>query len=150
MDLVLARSSYTNARVMGTLFCDELNLHTVERPWIENPKGPGGMPKVSCVPEGRYTLKPHDSQKFPGSYILINMQLGVYSYPDDIPDGQGWGRSAILIHSGNAVDDVIGCIAVGLRAQGDMVYQSKDAMVMLREKLGRSEPHRLSIIRGDA
>jgi len=147
MDLVLTRDVYTPTHTLGYLFVDELKLATVERPQIANPKGPGGMPRISCIDEGIYTVKPHDSDKFPGTYMLVNMQKGVYPYPDDIPAGQGWGRSAILVHSGNHVGDVIGCIAVGMDRDADGVARSREALAQLRLKLGRGENHRLSIVR---
>jgi hypothetical protein len=148
MDLVLTRDIYAGDRTQGWLYADELKLATVERPWVMNTGGPGGMPRISCVPEGVYTLKPHDSDKFPGTYLLVNNQLGVYPYPDDIPAGHGYGRSAILIHQGNTVQDVIGCIAVGLDRTDEGVARSREGLAMLRLKIGRTDNHRLSIVDG--
>lgn len=149
MDLVLTRDVYAPTHTLGYLFVGDLKLATVEKPQIVNPKGPGGMPRVSCIDEGTYTVKPWDSEKFPGTYILSNIIRGVYSQPDDIPAGQGWGRSAILIHAGNGQENVLGCIAVGLTRDGDGVASSRMALGQLRAVLGRDETHRLSIIRGD-
>jgi hypothetical protein len=43
---------------------------------------------------------------------LVNEELGVWYQKDDRPED--WGRYLVLIHSGNYVDDVVGCIAPGL------------------------------------
>ena len=146
MILTINREPYQPTYTMGSLVVDELQLHTLERPWIENPAGPGGMPQRSCVPSGMYALKPHDSPKHPGSYQLVNVQLGVYQNPDDVTQTD-WGRSEILIHSANSVEELLGCIAVGLTAEPGHVWSSKEAMALLRGKLGRNETHRL-IIKG--
>ncbi len=148
MNLVLTRDIYEPTHTNGWLFAGDHKFATVERGQIPNPKGPGGMPRISCIDEGEYTLKPHDSDKFPGTYALINTQRGVYYQPDDIPAGQGWGRSAILLHSGNSSADVIGCIAIGMERDADGVARSREALAALRLMLGRTENHRLSIING--
>jgi hypothetical protein len=112
--LKLTRLSGSTERTLGELEVGRVKFATIERPWIENPEGLGGVPRVSCVPVGKYTLQPHQSLNFPNTYALVNsISLGVYYQPHQIPPGQKWGRSAILIHRGNRVSDVIGCIAIG-------------------------------------
>jgi hypothetical protein len=71
------------------------------------------MPRQSCVPVGTYTLQPHQSVNFPNTYALVNPSLGVWYQPHQIPAGQKWGRSAILIHVANRVRDLVGCIGIG-------------------------------------
>ena len=90
--------------------------------------------------DGTYELRPHDSERFPGTYALVNETLGVYYQTR--PAGQTWGRTAILIHVGNRVKDVIGCVAVGLE-HGELygsraVLSSRQAMEQLRGMLGRN------------
>jgi hypothetical protein len=96
------------------------------------------------VPDGDYSIIPHNSPKFPNTYALINADLGVYYQPIDKPSGQAWGRTAILIHTGNFVSDVVGCIAVGETHGGKSVVRSREAMGQLRTILGR-ERHTLHI-----
>lgn len=100
--------------------------YTVEKPWKDN------LPYVSCIPEGLYSCEVWDSEKFPISYIV-----------KDVPD-----RSYILIHPGNIVDDVVGCIAPGMRlgtlGESEAVLDSRKAMEKLRELQGR-EPFKLLI-----
>lgn len=64
---------------------------TVERPWLNNQKG------VSCIPDGIYQCMRVDSPKFGNTFEVM-----------DVP-----GRSEILFHKGNIVDDTHGCIVVG-------------------------------------
>jgi len=139
---MIDRFAYLPFCTLGWLTCASLRLATIERPWLPNPHGPGGKPSLSCVPDGEYKLIPHTSQRFPNTYALISEPLGVYY--QQRPAGQAWGRTAILIHVGNFVADVIGCIAVGLRHGADCVTNSRDAMDQLRAALGR-EQHGLTI-----
>lgn len=64
---------------------------TVEDPWNDNKK------RISCIPEGEYTCVKHDGAHWSNVWELL-----------DVP-----GRDAILIHSGNTIDDTMGCILVG-------------------------------------
>lgn len=146
--LVLARFAYLPDCTLGHLRVDELQLATVERPWLANAAGPGGRPRLSCVPDGAYFVGPHTSDKFPDTFALVNTQLGVWYQPGDMPYGQAWGRSAILIHAGNRASDVVGCIAVGLRhavvGSEHVVLESRKALDQLRRALGK-ETHSLQI-----
>lgn len=146
MNLELVRHAYLDDMTLGALKTPDFRLATIERPWLQNPDGPGGMVSESCVPDGPYQLIPHDSERFPDTYALIAHYLGVYY--QGRPEGQEWGRTAILIHIGNRVEDVEGCIAVGMshgRLEGErVVLRSRGAMDRLRELLGR-ENHQLRI-----
>lgn len=141
MILTLTRYAYLDTHTQGRLSFNGSELATIERPWIPNPDGRGGVLSQSCVPDGTYRLIPHDSARFPGTYALINHELGVYYQMR--PHGQSWGRTAILIHVGNLARDVIGCIAVGIM-EGSLegehaVLSSRVAMDRLRAALGREE-----------
>jgi hypothetical protein len=83
-------------------------------------------------------VRPHHSARFPNTYALVNEALGVYYQTR--PAGQKWGRTAILIHVGNFVTDVIGCIAVGTGHDSySSVVSSRVAMDKLRAALGNEE-----------
>jgi hypothetical protein len=121
----------------------------IERPWIPNPEGPGGMPRLSCVPVGTYTVQPHQSVNFPDSYALVSHANGVWYQPHQIPAGQKWGRSAILLHRANRVSDVIGCLGIG-KEVGELggepaVLRSTQAMRELNLILNRGL-HTLEIV----
>ena len=66
----------------------ELICHTVERPWINNARN------TSCIPAGNYLVKLTNSPKFKVCYEVKNVP----------------GRSHILFHKGNSVNDSLGCI----------------------------------------
>jgi hypothetical protein len=147
--LYLERVAYLEMVTLGKIEHPKLarRIYTLERPWVPSAVGPGGTPSVSCVPDGRYTLVAHDSERHPNTYQLWNDSLGVYG--DALPIGQAWGRTSILIHPGNVVADVIGCIAVGFElsfAQGVVqTFRSRDAMASLVALLGRKDIHELEI-----
>jgi len=70
----------------GTPFC-----LTLERRWLENKVG------ESCIPLGRYTCRRVDSPKFGDTFEVTHVP----------------GRTAILIHKGNLMEDTHGCIILG-------------------------------------
>ena len=92
MDLILTRFADSPHGVFGKLEGKEIELCTVERPWLDNQR------RVSCIPAGAYTLK----------RCMFN-RGGYHTYEvTEVP-----GRSEIKIHVANTMDDVIGCIGVG-------------------------------------
>lgn len=149
MNIDLTRHAYLSSCTLGWLRVGSLELATIERPWLPHPHGPGGKQRESCIPDGEYLVQPWNSARFPNTFILANNALGVYLQPNLIPPRQAWGRSAILIHAGNTVEDVIGCIAVGRRhalAGGQhSVLESRNALDDLRATLGRGTTHQLTI-----
>lgn len=148
MIIELVRFAYLSDCTLGWLDADDIKLATIERPWIGDPDGPGGQARESCIPDGTYQVGPWDSDRFPATYILTNPMLGVYRQPGDVPAGLKFGRSAILIHAGNRVQDVIGCVAVGVRhsffSSQHAVIESRKALDQLRSVLGR-ESHSIVI-----
>lgn len=151
MRLELTRFAYLPDCTLGELSAGPLKLATIERPWIKNPAGPGGMPRQSCVPEGEYRLIQHSGGAFQRVWALVNPDLGVWYQPGCMPAGQKWGRSAILIHAGNRVRDVVGCIAAGRKhapwSNGEnSVRDSQLAINALRGVIGTGE-HAITITR---
>lgn len=134
----LIRFAYLPSCTLGWMQFGPLRLATIERPWIPHSDGPGGKLRESCVPDATYFVQPWNSAKFPNTYMLVNNAAGVYAQPNLIPPGQKFGRSAILIHVGNTVSDVIGCIAVGTEHGSNSVSNSRIAMERLRSVLGSS------------
>ncbi len=137
--LSLNREPSTDTEMMALFTFDSVSLFTIERPWI--PTDPGGMPFESCVPAGRYDLVPYVRGNGDVVRALVNPGLGVYFRKNERPNGIG--RYKILIHAGNWVTDIVGCIAPGygrtVSSKGPMVTQSRKAMSLLMNWLGDDE-----------
>jgi hypothetical protein len=92
------KRTYGQKQTIGVLtFVDEKGINqtfaTLEKPWISNNRN------VSCIPEGVYKVSRHYSPTFKECFH-------VQSVP---------GRSEILIHPGNFVENSRGCILVGMK-----------------------------------
>lgn len=145
--MILIRHAYLTDCTLGWLVLSGLRLATLERPWIPSAVHRGGMPQVSCIPDGTYRLVAHEGPRFRNVWALVNPTLDVHQFPS------GPGRSAILIHSANRVQDLAGCIAVGLehgRMDGQhAVMRSASALSQLHAELGSRLPHiEIRAIRG--
>lgn len=97
MELTLTRV-YKSGGTNGTL---TLNGHfvcfTLELPWKENQNN------ISCIPEGKYELRPRYSKKFKRHLKVMDV----------------FGRSLILIHpANNALEELEGCIAPVMQLTG--------------------------------
>jgi hypothetical protein len=112
MKMFLRRWAGDAVRTIGTLTVGQFTFATVERPWLPTADHSGGTNRQSCVPVGTYAVIPHHSIHFPNTYAIVNPALHVWYQPGDIPEGKK-GRTAILLHVGNRVRDVVGCIGVG-------------------------------------
>ena len=118
-------TEYTEGLLTSTHF--DAPLYTIERPWIPYELFRGGKPRESCVPNGTYQLDAHRRPSGATVPILSNPDLGVYMYAEH--RRRELGRYLILIHSGNTVAHVVGCIAPGVRRlRPGFVANSRDAM----------------------
>lgn len=98
--LTLERFAYSPVGTFGRLIVpNRFECFTVERPWLDN------RARDSCIPEGRYPLRLRTSP------IVERTSKGEFK--------QGWevvdvpGRTLIMLHAGNTMDDLQGCIAPG-------------------------------------
>jgi hypothetical protein len=69
---------------------------TLERPWANNEQN------VSCIPSGRYICRRVRSPKFGNTFEVTNVP----------------GRTDVLFHSGNTIEDTRGCILIGEEFSG--------------------------------
>lgn len=142
MNLELVRDYRDRSCTLGVLSVMGRRWQSIERPWIPSTDGGvGGMKGVSCVPPGEYRLNRHSSESFPNVWALTNPQLDVYHWDSDAPRGRrGKSRTAVLIHPGNYVSELRGCIAIGKerrRLNADWcVLRSRDAVNELRMIIG--------------
>lgn len=156
MHLELVRHAYLSSCTLGSMRVGALLVATLERPWIPNRAGPGGCLTISCVPDGTYELFAHHSDKFPNVYAIQNPKLGVFYQTAPAECGpanhRAWGRTAILLHGAMTVQNVIGCIGLGMRVgfdphleSGYVLERSVDALDELRRQLTRVGRHTLEI-----
>jgi len=113
--LTLTRYESSDAGTFGVLTAGEVQLATVERPWLNN------KPFKSCIPPGLYTL--HDFDRSNGDRVFALSGDTVSVYKQD-----GAARYGILFHVANHSSQVVGCIAPGLARHGQMVVSSTLAM----------------------
>jgi len=144
VNIDLYRFAYTPDETQGRLVIDGQTFWTIERSWIKGERK-GGMPFKSCIPDGEYQLVPFERSNGDVVPALVNHDLGVHLHSGP--------RTACLIHSGNVVDDVVGCIAPGLarvvtefRGKTQvMVTNSRAAMAEIGRLMPFDETHTLTI-----
>ena len=114
-NLIAIKRSYTPLGTLGRLAAGDLSLWTLELPWK------GNKTNESCIPEGVYRAIKHDSPTF-GPTLWLR----------DVP-----GRSEILIHPANYVEQLDGCIAPGMdygtARDALAVWNSQDALSKILE-----------------
>ena len=92
MKLTLYRTVSGQFGTFGVLCHDEIPLcNTLEEPWKDNHRN------ISCIPTGEYKCVQYSGTKHKNVWEVLK-----------IPN-----RSNILIHAGNTLDDIEGCILVG-------------------------------------
>jgi len=131
LHLTLIRDKQDEWATLGKLSVDGQHLcHTLERPWV------GNKARVSCIPTGKYHGKIQPSPHFKRDLPELL----------DVP-----GRSEILIHVGNTVDDSAGCILVGLeRADHEMrIMQSRAALELVMANLQGHDGFTLTVSGGE-
>ena len=129
--MILQRDPFAEFGTTGILRVGDEELFTLERPWI--PTDPGGKPFDSCVPAGLYRLTHYQRPSGADAFALVNKGLGVFH--QDKQRKRKIGRYLIAIHAANYVDELMGCIAPGMRARqtrlGPSVLQSRFAMTRI-------------------
>lgn len=78
----------------------------LERPWL------GNLPGKSCIPTGSYKVIKVHHPKYGNCFRVENVP----------------GRSGILIHSGNTIEDTSGCILPGHSSDRFGVSESRVAL----------------------
>lgn len=130
--------------VFGKLVLGNREFYTVEKQWRDNKS------RISCIPEGTYTLERHNSRKFGRTFALVNHELGVYHYPD--PNAT---RAAILIHAANKASELQGCIAPGMGLvrddDGDPIYitESRKALEEVLAILREGDKITIQVVEGE-
>ena len=131
----LTRYESTSSGTFGVMTFDGLTLQTVERPWLNNKSF------ESCIPAGEYKLEPFTRPNGDNVYALVGGSVSLHKE-------DGFKRYLVLIHAGNYMTDVVGCIAPGLTRHESMVTSSRNAMGKLMAHLAGGE-HSLIIEFGE-
>lgn len=114
--IVLAREYHEKGTHGKVIFPSGEMFDTLELPWRDNQR------KVSCIPEGTYSVDLRDSkvvQRTTGRKFMKGYEV------QDVPD-----RTFIMFHPANYIKDLEGCIAPGVKGfQGDepVVWSSREA-----------------------
>jgi len=127
--LELYRVPSKDLGTFGVLLQEYPICNTLERPWRDNLKG------VSSIPAGLYICnRVAATNKIPYEHFLLS----------GVP-----GRDGIAIHKGNTIEDIEGCILVGVSfgniAGVPAVLQSGIAYDLLMGKLKGINAFRLAI-----
>lgn len=135
--MILTRFISTDYGTFGKLIVGDKTFYTVEKPWQNNAK------EISCVPNGEYTLEPHDSFKYGHVLCMVN-DSGVTHFKESNSK-----RFACLIHVANYEKDVLGCIGLGDRYLGHMVTNSKKSIKEFYNLVDPQTTHTLTIKWGE-
>lgn len=110
--------SYLKGATVGFIDLPNKRLQTLERPWDNNIAG------KSCIPEGTYRVKRDKSGRW--QYYAIQ----------NVPS-----RTFIEIHPANYVNQLEGCLALGMARMEDniSVASSKDALSVFMDYVGEDD-----------
>lgn len=123
--LTLRRFCYSPLGTFGKLTDDlgDFFSYTVEEVWNDNRPSIPGKQSGSCIPEGIYICRRGDFPTHKDTFEVTN-----------VPN-----RTAILIHPGNTINHVEGCIApgnkLGVSDNTWAVLESRDAYERLKSHL---------------
>jgi hypothetical protein len=136
MDLKLERRGYFDEEgTFGELSGGDFSCKTVELPWRNNQRG------KSCIPEGTYIMRKRVSgvvQRTSGGQFTEGWEI------TNVPD-----RTYIMVHVGNTIADLDGCVAVG-KAWGYIerhwgVIASRNTFRAFMQALEDDDEHRIEI-----
>lgn len=127
--LRLVRVSEYDGATLGVLCIDDVpEFVTLEDAWRDNER------QISCIPVGRYTIKPRVSPKFGNTWQVM-----------DVPE-----RSHILFHAGNTHKDTHGCILLGLQfgrlGNETAILASRSAFLQFLQKMSDVKEAQLIVI----
>ena len=127
--LRLVRVSEHDGATLGVLCIDDVpEFVTLEDAWRDNER------QISCIPVGRYKLKPKVSPKFGSTWQVM-----------DVPE-----RDHILFHAGNTHKDTHGCILLGLQfgrlGTETAILASRSAFLQFLQKMSPDKEAQLIVI----
>lgn len=135
--VILTREYHENGTHGTIKFPSGVEIHTAERPWLDNKRG------VSCIPEGEYNLGMRESP------VVSRSTRGRYRKGwevQNVPD-----RSFIMFHPGNwPLIDSDGCILPGMsksfdRGDEPVVWRSQEAMDIFMKQMKDEKIEKIAI-----
>ena len=124
--LTLIRFLFPEKATFGYINLGDKKIYTLERPYIDADKDGLSDPNVSCIK--------------PSSYLAQYIESSASGkYKDTWWIRTKNHRKGILIHRGNYPYQTKGCILVGLNYTPSQLYDSRKAMDLLREYIGRND-----------
>jgi hypothetical protein len=113
-------------------------LATVEPPWKGNQR------RISCIPEGKYTVFRDQRPKRGDCFCVVSHALGVSRLPE-----VDMARDSILVHIANYASELEGCIAPGTDISAAagvwMVTNSRKAINQINAWVGSETEFNLTI-----
>jgi hypothetical protein len=97
MKILIERLNYGDKQTIGKLYLLNSLNEIIEEFWSLELPLKDNQKRISCIPEGVYKARKHNSPKH-----------GLSLWLQDVPN-----RSEILIHKGNYHTDILGCIIIG-------------------------------------
>ena len=89
----------------------KFEMTTVELPYRGNANG------ISCIPPGKYLVRSHYSEKYKNCFWVYANEAG--NWAKNALFGNGYKRSAVLIHRAPNSGWLMGCIGPGLKYNTD-------------------------------
>jgi hypothetical protein len=97
MKILIERIDYGDKQTIGKLYLLNSLNEVISEFWSLELPNKDNQRRISCIPEGVYKARKHNSPKH-----------GLSLWLQDVPN-----RSEILIHKGNYHTDILGCIIIG-------------------------------------
>ena len=129
-ELLIDRYAPEEKQTVGAFFGLDKNrsiifeCDSIELPWLDNKND------ISCIPAKTYTVVKRWSKKYKHHLHITNVE----------------GRTWILIHPANKVNQLQGCIATGTTKEQGVLHQSKLAHTKLMNIILSKNINNLSIL----
>lgn len=135
MNLLLERFAYSPDGTFGKLYIEDFVCYTCEKPWEGNAK------RVSCIPEGNYTMELRQSG------VVSDSTAGEFVEGWEIKDVPG--RTFIMLHPANWPSELAGCISQGrhyaIMRKANGVTHSRDTFREMMNLLRDDDQHTITI-----
>ena len=109
--ILVKRRAYWDIGTFGNIIFGDTTKFSLEHTYVGQHAPNAKPPIYTCLPEGDYTLEPHNSTAHPDTWALVNPVLKVYHYAFDRMPDDAW--TVCLLHPASLEAQLEGCIAQG-------------------------------------